>query len=1217
MVCSFLPRYFEPESKTVHSFKALKNFFFGLLKAKQKKADDTSHYVDLAPTSNADPSGIYSRALAFATTNDKILNIALTGPYGSGKSSIINTYLKRYEGKPLRVSLASFLSVSQDEPQEISKDKRSEIDRQEIERSILQQMLYGQDAYKLPLSRFKRIQRPSRYAPLMSLLALLGCFSAWHLFQNRSDIVSGEFFTPLKLENWLNYSAIVFGFAFLWRLLHQVYVKSLGISVKSFSLRDVEMSTDALDKESILNRHLDEIIYFFQSTSYDLVIIEDLDRFERSEIFVTLREINGLINANSGVKQRVRFLYALRDDMFANKDRTKFFEFIVPVVPIINSSNSIDKVLEEGQRLQLEKRLNPRFLREVSRYLDDLRLIKNIFNEYATYIANLEGVLDPNKLLAILIYKNIMPDDFELLHQQKGKLAIIFHRYDECVAEVERDKRDTIRRINESVAEAEKQHLRDLRELRQVYAMAILGRLQPGYTGVGVKANQNVQISKLADNELFEEILSLDEIRQVGINLGWTRLDLSGLQSEVDPKLSYARRKMLIEESTAESKAEAAKEVQNLKEQIASIRRSRFNDILQTNAATLEGDLAGFGENRNLMEYLLFEGFLDDTYYQYISLFHSGRLSPADNNFLKQIRGFKNPDPDFQIDNPAEVIVEMRDEDFQRSYVLNRHLMDHMLEHPAKYKANIDHAMKYIADNFANAQGFLESYYTSGKRVHYFIETLSAGWAGFAGAAVKANNAAYHVAHILDALPTSAFTEKSAQNLAIRDFLGNHLVDVLNTGLDFELTKLNTLSVEVLSLAEIHEYSSASKYVVENSLYRVTFDNIHRVFEATLPTQDLEALKTQNFTTICSHAPEYLHQHVLGNFQTYLDDVLLPLEDNTEEDLDALRAALNHRDVTDESLAVFVAKQNAVFEDLDDVPERFFALLFENNLIKPKWCNVVRYVSIEEYDGEVLTAFLQNKENRKALLAEKYGHSDETSAVSRFIVKNEDLSDVELKAYLDVVPADFEDFPKNANLGRRQIIAASGVIELNANSFSSVAEDEQTLTALLLKRITDYFKNKAIYKVEVPIIKSLLNASLSDAQKLHIVLDLDSASVVADAELAALVGPVLDQSDVDLTQFDFSYLKAIVHNTRPIEQQVSLFNKCQQQMSEDQVRQVLTGLPSPYSTIAKYWVFPRLENNEQNKVLAEWLHSRGVISSWSISLGDIRINTFKGPRENA
>ena len=61
--------------------------------------------------------------------------------------------------------------------------------------------------------------------------------------------------------------------------------------------------------------------------------------------------INSLVNGNVGVRRKVRFLYALRDDMFSNTDRTKFFEFIIPVVPIINSSNSIDMVLKQGKRL--------------------------------------------------------------------------------------------------------------------------------------------------------------------------------------------------------------------------------------------------------------------------------------------------------------------------------------------------------------------------------------------------------------------------------------------------------------------------------------------------------------------------------------------------------------------------------------------------------------------------------------------------------------------------------------------------------------------------------------------------------------------------------------------------------------------------------------------------------------------------------------------------
>ena len=71
--------------------------------------------------------------------------------------------------------------------------------------------------------------------------------------------------------------------------------------------------------------------------------------------------------------------------MFDNTDRTKFFEFIVPVVPIINHSNSIDMVLRQGERLPIVRGLNEQFLRDVSLHLNDLRLIRNIFNEYAIY----------------------------------------------------------------------------------------------------------------------------------------------------------------------------------------------------------------------------------------------------------------------------------------------------------------------------------------------------------------------------------------------------------------------------------------------------------------------------------------------------------------------------------------------------------------------------------------------------------------------------------------------------------------------------------------------------------------------------------------------------------------------------------------------------------------------------------------------------------------
>jgi antiviral immunity YobI-like NTPase len=132
-----------------------------------------SKFVDLAPTSKADENGTYFEALDFATNNANVFNIALTGPYGSGKSSVIKSFLAKYTRPALQISLASFVSESD--------DGKSTVSKQEIERSILQQMLYSADTDKLPLSRFKRIQSPKWWAWVVSLMIVLGSMSVWYL----------------------------------------------------------------------------------------------------------------------------------------------------------------------------------------------------------------------------------------------------------------------------------------------------------------------------------------------------------------------------------------------------------------------------------------------------------------------------------------------------------------------------------------------------------------------------------------------------------------------------------------------------------------------------------------------------------------------------------------------------------------------------------------------------------------------------------------------------------------------------------------------------------------------------------------------------------------------------------------------------------------------------------------------------------------------------
>src|SRR5690606_28076884 len=89
---------------------------------------------------------------AFRTIIEKhVTCVAVTGPYGAGKTSLINTFKSAYpDYKFTRISLATFEG---DDEKNISSDR--------IEKSILQQLIYSAGGNKLEYSRFKKIRKPT------------------------------------------------------------------------------------------------------------------------------------------------------------------------------------------------------------------------------------------------------------------------------------------------------------------------------------------------------------------------------------------------------------------------------------------------------------------------------------------------------------------------------------------------------------------------------------------------------------------------------------------------------------------------------------------------------------------------------------------------------------------------------------------------------------------------------------------------------------------------------------------------------------------------------------------------------------------------------------------------------------------------------------------------------------------------------------------------
>ncbi|WP_138512789.1 YobI family P-loop NTPase [Maricaulis alexandrii] len=1174
---------------------------------------ERAKFVDLAPTDTADQGGVYSAALKFATDNPDVSNIALTGPYGSGKSSIIRSFLKSYPRHALHISLAAFLPETGDEGRTVP---RQEITKQQIERSILQQLLYGADAKKLPLSRFKRIQSPGYWGTFRSLYILAGLLAFGLVFQSRAAIFDGSYFEPFDFTNWLDIFVVAFALIFLWSAIHHLYVASFGMSLKSISLKDIEIRPSSDDQDSILNRHLDEIVYFFQRTRYDLVVVEDLDRFEDSNIFVTLREINSLVNGNVGVRRRVRFLYALRDDMFVNTDRTKFFEFIIPVIPIINSSNSIDMVLAQGKRLELDGRLDQQFLREVSRHLSDLRLIHNIFNEYAIYVANLEtdgeNVLDATKLLAVLIYKNVYPRDFERLHRGEGQLAGILGRKDELIAALEQNHRSEIAALERDIAAADQQIAKDLRELRRIYAMALLETLPANVAALSQNGQAFVAPAQLSEQEDFEHFVTTPTMHFHRFNGGRQRQDNAAFQDSVDPKASYAERVQSIEHKEDAYKKAAQRRIAHLRGEIKTIRTSKFNVLLRSSPQEIESLFENLGGGGELARFLLLEGHLDDSYYQYTSLFHAGRLSPNDNKFLIQIRAFQTPDPLFPIDNPSEVIAGMREEDFGLDYALNIRLVDALLE-SGEHNERLRKVFAYLSNEFPNQQEFFEAYYMTGSRVGEFLRQLVDAWRGFVPMAIVGSFAVLHIARLIEHLPSAMLARERKEHPELRTFAADNLLDILGLLEGVDPAKFDELQIETKDLAAINGFPNVVRRLYELGYYRLNKANFSYIVGSILGEETGPTFRKRHYSRVRSSRAEPLLDRVESDFAAYFKNVLLEMDDNDEEDVDAILAVMSHDELDAEEIETFVLRQTELLPTLEDVPERFQTTVVREAKMAPTWPNCLAYVQSETFESDALITFLDDEEVRTALLETPIPATKEALPLRQFLINAEEFEDRVYGAYIRALPEKFKKFPESIGAGKLLILIDERRVTFDASNLAALDGEVDLQTAFVSRNIASYLGDPTSFSIDDDFHERLLGTDISDEHKRAIIGLMDLNGLYNLPERAGIIGPILLRTNGALSSLTPDIVKAVVVNAKPVATQVQLLNQLHETLDMIEVRQVLGQLPYPYSKIQTGYARPRLKRTIENSELVRWLDERDIISSvgkssWS---NDIVVNLYR------
>ncbi|MBK1997157.1 hypothetical protein JI640_14715 [Listeria ivanovii subsp. londoniensis] len=400
------------------------------------------HLESLKANDGVDMS-VYKVVLDTALQNEDNTNIALSGSYGSGKSSIIESYKKDSpdENKFLHISLGQF---DTDRTDKSNCGNDSILKEKTIEGKIINQLLHQIDTSKIPQTIFK-VKKSTKDNPwcvsicivvFLFLLAYVINFSQWADFLHKnSSQLSLLAFTSNGVSLVIALGVIFILLAlFLNKMVNLQFNKGI---IKKLSVKGNEIEIMAEKSESYFDKYLNDVIYLFENSGVNIIVFEDIDRFNSGKIFANLREINTLVNNRKKGRKKDKklvFLYLLRDDIFTSKDRTKFFDIIIPVVPVVDGSNSYEKFIEIFKKGNILDKFEQNFLQKLSLYVDDMRLLKNIYNEFVIYQRSIDKFgLDCNKLLALIAYKNIFPRDFADLQLARGFVFSIFSQKERLV----------------------------------------------------------------------------------------------------------------------------------------------------------------------------------------------------------------------------------------------------------------------------------------------------------------------------------------------------------------------------------------------------------------------------------------------------------------------------------------------------------------------------------------------------------------------------------------------------------------------------------------------------------------------------------------------------------------------------------------------------------------------------------------------------------------
>lgn len=1066
-----------------------------LQKRKRYKPMNKQYKFHKLTPSDTVEMGIYENAMEYIFSNDDIRNIAISGTYGAGKSSMIESYKKIHPNKKfIHISLAHFVS---DRSQNSDDDETKSKQVAALEGKIINQLIHQIDSRKIPQTNFRiKKNMDNKHILKVALLVIdfvaITCFFRFHdAWKNMIDGFSIPYLQWIFHFTVTNEMELLLGAAALIILGRAIYeIIKLQKNVKlfrKFNFQGNEIEVFEESKDSYFDKYLNEVLYIFEHTDVDGIIFEDIDRYDTTVIFEKLREINYLLNqrerANGVEEQRtIRFFYLLRDDIFESKDRTKFFDFILPIVPVVDASNAYDKFIDYFKEANLLDLFDMDFVQGLSLYVDDMRILKNICNEFVIYHEKLKTSFTEqsnNKLLAMIVYKNLFPKDFGYLQIGRGYVHTLFADKKKFVADQIKQLEEKIDVLQVENEDLNSECMNNLDELNALYFL-IDGRISvDGKEEAGYKTRK----------EFVKAILTSGNIKRFSYRGDWMQISIDTEKKTMEQNPDYIKRKALIEKKNKAGIEKNNYQITTLKKQMEELVHKYLKDILtrENETAIFQADYTNaikeverFEDVKrspyfDLIKFLIREGYLDETYPDYMTYFYENSITANDKTFLRSITDRHSQPYDYKLDNPALVISRMRMMDFKTQEALNFGLLEQLLSDTEKYKEHIQNFL-YTIWNIEPGE-FVSQFLDRNIARKEFVKQFNVYWAGANRWILSTDvfTLQQKRRYVIDTLCLSSdkviiqnnqlgeikeFIESDAEFLIFDDTDEN----ILENRLNILEERLDLLEIKFRELNIFMANYTLFQYVYNNDMYVLNMDIINDILIYWYNSWEGNNLLCKNLSYIFSDEDQPLYSYVKNNIDLYIGELLSAVQE-TEDTEEVVLYVLNSSDesITEEHKKAYIASSKTIISNLNQVTDtKWWGELLEQDKVLKTTENLCDYY-FNSGNGldDRLIHFINSFEQTKLLAIADISNNYEKSQKENFFFDIAKCNKIENDRYEELLRTLNTKYIKcnvpGINLDKIAIMIRQNILEMNTDILKTMREHYSEMCMMFIEHNIDKY----------------------------------------------------------------------------------------------------------------------------------------------------------------